>query len=156
LRAIPTDVAQYPLNLLAKYVHFAHLETKPDGTPRPLGNFEEAFPELNSSTAHYQNLPFEQARAIMEGELARSGAEFEFLGAKFPAESIGNWGLVIILVLEVYFALHLNQVLRMATTEPLSATSAWIGVYSNRIARGLTVVSVAIFPCWVASSVSEM
>ncbi len=153
--AIPAEVDKYPLNLLAGFVSLTHLEAAPDGAPRPLDRFVDAFPELNIVTKNYQQLPLDKARAIIEGELARGGGDFEFLGAKFPAASIGSWGLVILFILEIYFSLHLSQARRIAYQEQFKATSGWIGAYNNRLAQGLTLVSTVIFPCWVAFAVGE-
>jgi hypothetical protein len=153
--AIAAEVVRYPVDLLAAFVTLARLDRKPDGTVRPLGAFTDAFPELNAVTANYQQLSFDQSRAVIEGELARGGGDFEFLGAKFPAASIGSWGLVILFVLETYFALHLNQVRRVATAKSLESTSGWVGVYRNRPAQILTLASAVVFPCWVAFAVGE-
>lgn len=153
--AIPAEIEKYPVNLLARFVSLTHLETKPDGAPRPLVSFVDAFPELNTVTATYQQLPLDKARAIIEAELARGGGDFEFLGAKFPAASIGSWGLVILVALEIYFWLHLSQLQKIASREQLKSTSGWVGAYNNRVAQGLTLASTVMFPCWVAFAIGE-
>lgn len=153
--AVPVEVAQYPVDLLAVFVNLTHLAKKPDDTPPQLGSFSDAFPELTAVTKNYSDLPLDKSRSVLESEIARGGSNFEFLGAKFPVASIGVWGLVILFVLEIYFSLNLNEVRGTGSPELLKSTCGWIGLYRNWVAQSLTIISACLFPSWVAFAVGE-
>ena len=71
------------------------------------GKFEESFQGLNEITRHYQKLELNNANQVLKAELQRAGERIEFLGLKFPERVISTWGALIIVIIQLYFWLHL-------------------------------------------------
>ena len=114
------------------------------------GKFEDEFAALNKVTKHYQELNFQDAYQILSAELERSGERIEFLGLKFPERVISTWGTAIIVVIQVYFWLHLRTFhARMTPTDP-GLNLAWIGLYPDLLPRIVSVVSASALPSGVA------
>ena len=115
--------------------------------PGPAGTFSDSFPELDRVTRDYQELTLEKARAILEAELARGGERIEFLGMKLPGTLMATWGGVVILMLQLYFWLHLRVVRGVGrTSKELMNEVAWIGIYSDIFARVITLATILLLP----------
>lgn len=98
-------------------------------------------------TRDYQELTLEKARAILSAELARGGERIEFLGMSLPETLMATWGGIVILMLQLYFWLHLRALHGVGgASVELKNEVAWIGMYPDVFARGTTLVTVLLLP----------
>ena len=80
-------------------------------------------------------------------ELARGEERIEFLGMKLPGTLMATWGGVVILMLQLYFWLHLRVVRGVGrTSKELMNEVAWIGIYSDIFARVITLATILLLP----------
>jgi hypothetical protein len=113
----------------------------------PAGRFAESFPELDGVTREYQQLSLESAARILDDELKRTGERIEFLGVSLPEPVMATWGGIVILMLQLYFWLHLRYWKRqggMLNHEPNHVP--WIAIYPDVFARAATYATIGLFP----------
>jgi hypothetical protein len=114
------------------------------------GKFEESFQELNEITRHYyQKLELNNANQLLKAELQRAGERVEFLGLKFPERVISTWGAFIIVIIQLYFWLHLRVFRARLSPNSPAFNVAWIGLYADPWARLISLSSVSVFPLGV-------
>ena len=125
------------------------------------GDFPEMFPELNNVTSLYQGLDTDKIEKILGAELARQGDRVQFLGMSLPEPLMASWGIVIIFAIQAYFWLHLPAFDRGASISTVDASryAGWIGLYNDRRAFIVSILTISIFPplvvvgaWWFASS----
>jgi hypothetical protein len=114
--------------------------------PTVSGKFEETFPELNEITKHYQKLELNDANQILGAELQRTGERIEFLGLKFPESFISTWGAVILLIIQLYFWLHLRTFYEYLASSETGIDVAWIGIYSDFWSRVISLITISLLP----------
>lgn len=115
--------------------------------PGPGGTFSDSFPELDRVTRGYQELEFEKARAILRAELGRSGERVEFLGMNVPETIMATWGGIVILMLQLYFWLHLRALHNAGyLSKNIANEVAWIGTYSDFFARLTAFATIFVLP----------
>ena len=115
--------------------------------------FEKDFPELNRVTAQYMELPVERVAAILDAEVQRSGERVQMLGLTFSLKVLSQAAAGIIMLVQMYFVLHLKQ-FRLSSPHPDQI--AWVATYSNEYAKFLTLATGMILPvttCVYATSV---
>ena len=71
--------------------------------------FEQDFRELNEITARYMELPIERVAAILDDQIERSGERVQMLGLTFSLKVLSQAAAGIIMVVQMYFVLHLRQ-----------------------------------------------
>jgi len=113
------------------------------------GKFEESFQELNEITRHYQKLELNNANQVLKAELQRSGERIEFLGLKFPERAISTWGVFIIVIVQLYFWLHLRVFRSRVSPNDHAFNVAWIGLYTDPWACLISLSSVSVLPLGV-------
>jgi hypothetical protein len=113
------------------------------------GKFEESFQGLNEITRHYQKLELNNANQVLKAELQRAGERIEFLGLKFPERVISTWGALIIVIIQLYFWLHLRVFRARLSPNSPAFNVAWIGLYADPWARLISLSGVSIFPLGV-------
>jgi hypothetical protein len=114
------------------------------------GTFAETFPDLSEITKNYEKLDFETLDKILEAEESRTGDSFEAIGIKFPAEGVTRWGLLLILGIQLYLFLHLEELTPKLKPSDEGWEVAWIGVYKSDISRALYFASTILLPATVA------
>src|SRR5713226_8632252 len=110
-----------------------------------MGHFDYTFRELDSVTRELRDLRLDKVERILGSELARSGESIEFFGLKLPTTAI-RWGLLPVLVLQVYFWLHLRELARRAYGKSGPWGSAWIAFYEDGWARFVFVTTAFVLP----------
>jgi hypothetical protein len=111
-------------------------------------SFERTFSELHHVTQPYQELSLESVKAILEGELRRAGERIQFLGINVTEQSLTNWGIVLIFVIQLYFLIHIMELSRLRSVDP-ARNVAWIGLYPGIIARLTSISTAAVLPIGV-------
>jgi hypothetical protein len=112
--------------------------------------FNDAFPNLSAVTKNYEELDLDTVDKILEGEESRAGDSFEAIGIKFPAEGVTRWGLVLILGIQLYLFLHLDELGPKLKPTDEGWEVAWIGVYKSHLARVLYFASSVLMPATAA------
>lgn len=105
--------------------------------------FEQDFRELNEVTALYMELPIERVAKILDAEIQRSGERVQMLGLTFSLKVLSQAAAGIIMVVQMYFVLHLKQFRLLSSG---ANQIAWVALYSNRYARALTLATGMILP----------
>jgi hypothetical protein len=113
--------------------------------------FEETFPELHDFTKMNPKMSLDDVSRLLQSELKRerSSEKIEFLGLKFPESDLATWGAVIIVVIQLYFWLHLRTLKQRITYSDASRRVAWIGLYPDAFARAVSLLTACILPAAV-------
>ena len=132
---VPTDLRQWLIK-----------EFDVDGAG---GDFSKMFPELDKVASILETLDTDRIDQILRAELARQGDRVQFLGISLPEPAMASWGMIIVLATHIYFWLHLRTFKKNAwrSSSTLDASRhAWIGLYNDRWASVVTILTVSIFP----------
>jgi hypothetical protein len=70
--------------------------------------FERSFSELYAVASRYRLIALEDIDAILSAEIERTGERVEILGLRLPEAALSNWGIGIIVTIQIYFLLHLQ------------------------------------------------
>jgi hypothetical protein len=111
--------------------------------PNSATGFAQDFRELNRITALYMDLPIDRVAEILNAEIQRSGERVQMLGLTFSLKVLSQAAAGIIMLVQMYFVLHLKQFSLLASD---SDRIAWVAFYSNYSARSLTLVTGVVLP----------
>lgn len=111
--------------------------------PNSATGFVQDFRELNRITALYIDLPIDRVAEILNAEIQRSGERVQMLGLTFSLKVLSQAAAGIIMVVQMYFVLHLRQFRLLA---PDKDQIAWVALYNNNYARFLTIATGMILP----------
>lgn len=133
-----------PVNLrvwLAEHFKFSSVGKK----------FEDSFPELHNFTKMNSKMEFNDVSRLLQSELQRelSGEKVEFLGLKFPERDLATWGAVIIVLIQLYFWLHLRVLVVRLRPGDDCMKVAWIGLYPDIPARTVSLLTASTLPVGV-------
>jgi hypothetical protein len=134
------SVKQIPFDGLSALIRLSDKWNKKHGL-----SFTDAFPELASVDAPFENADVLSATRILDAESKRTGDAFEAAGLKIPAEIAVRCGVLLILGVQLYFWIHLHEFGNRLEREA-GYDVAWIGVYSSWPARGMLFASVVALP----------
>ncbi len=136
---VPVLVDQFQLNTLSAFIDYYN-------TPWGPGSFARNFPELSALTIDISDYNFDKLKSILERESSKAQDDIELFGLTIPAVVIAKWGSLIIVIVQLYFILHLRA-LRQQTGPTRDLTLApWIGVYPDMLSRMTTAVSACLLP----------
>jgi hypothetical protein len=84
---------------------------------------------------------------VLTAERERSPERVELAGTKIPISEVARWGILLILVVQIYLLVHLSAV-RVDTTDDRQAlrSVAWMGIYDGGPARAATIVTAMLLP----------
>ena len=112
-------------------------------------DFQAEFPDLNIAVGNNGYQTWEGLRKLIADEAGR-GESFEALGLKFPASQITAWGILVILLLQMYLAVYLIQLGRKQfTVDDTGAHVPWIGVNMSFPGRMIYFATVTALP-WLS------
>ncbi len=132
------------LGLRAADLHEAALkESFPDWNN---GSFDAAFPEIAQVPAELMNIPLANLPARIADLQPKGEQNIEAVGLKIPASDLSRWGTLLVLAIQFYFWLHLNEFNRRIDPKSPGLDVAWIGVYRSRAARLTMIVSACVLP----------
>ncbi len=115
------------------------------------GKFEEQFSELNEVTKYIQKLELSNVNQVLTAELQRSGERMELLGMKLPERILSTWGTVVIVIIQLYFWLHLRAFRSRWTPNDPGLNLAWVGLYTDFWARIVLFISLFVLPLGVTA-----
>ncbi len=142
LLILPVDVETIPYSPLNHFI-------SKSGFNWPNRSFEMAFKELESVTKMYQDIQIDKIETILTGEYARAGGKIQVFGADLPAATAREWGGLIIAIIQLYFFLHfrvLFYLLKDNLSRLNSIPTAWIGLYSDKIAHYVFLFVSSVLP----------
>ena len=108
--------------------------------------FENAFPELDQFAGEQRafDRSFDYLRKSLEAREPSAKEEtFEVFGIKFPMEATTRWAVLLIISMQGYLWLHLNEYRRRRFKK---ADVAWIGVYTGWAAIFVTALTMFLVP----------
>lgn len=109
------------------------------------GSFAEAFRELDGFTSEIGDVRLDSVARVLENERKRTSESFQAFGLKVPAAELYRWGSPLLVVIQLYFLLHLNA-LTSAVAASERRSAPWIGIYNNRLSQTVTVTSAVMLP----------
>lgn len=110
------------------------------------GSFALNSPELSAVAAGNDDLYFERVTAFIESKARQSEGEFAIFGFRVPVAKVASWGVPIMLVVQIYFLLHLRSLRQCLSTSTDPKLAPWIGVYSDQFARTIAAASASLLP----------
>lgn len=128
------------------------------------GNFKESFPSLNILFEKYPFVKFDELSINGKGKLNSLNATVQamksstsnmvsILSINIPAEVIFPWGTIILMIMLIYFYMHLKEyankltLSRRENNPPAEEVPPWIGIYKNDyIAKFVTLISLCLLP----------
>jgi hypothetical protein len=144
---LPVDarVAPAPIPLLKSVLELARVHGGA-GLSTDARPFTEVFRDLSEVSKGLEGLKLTDLR-VHVGELAKQrGTDIEVLGAKLPVDVLRGWGPSLLLIVQVYFVLHLRIFRRRHSWQANSETFPWIALYPDAYSRGVTMLSCVIAP----------
>ena len=121
-----------------------------------LGTFDYTFHELGDLTSEFQDLTLEKIEAILRGQKDKSTENVEVAGIKVPASALRSGGALLLLGMQVYFLLHLRELLKRITKRSKAWNVAWIGLYSGLFAQSVTIFSASALPTTTVSFLANL
>jgi hypothetical protein len=110
------------------------------------GPFHQVFFELSTVPEDLKSLPLAEARSRIEALQPKSEQIIEVVGLKLPIVELMQWGTVLLVATQLYFWLHLRELVGRLALQSAPGNVAWIGIYGSRLARHATVVTTAVMP----------
>ena len=129
-------------DLLAAFLKATGMEDRWKHAP-----FEQSFGELSTQMATISGMTFKDTKDYLERQSSITAPEdtVDVFGAKLPTAKISNWGILIVLGIELYLLILLQQLSRQVQNSK-SNTMIWVGLFPSQIARTFTLVSCAVLP----------
>jgi hypothetical protein len=109
-------------------------------------SFEDAFPDLRRAAEGLESLTLHEFSAYIERLTEESGTDIELFGARLPVDVLREWGLPVLIVMQLYLWLHVRMFAAQRERKPLDSTFPWIGAYRDFWSRFVTVASIALAP----------
>ena len=141
---IPSNLQGVGINLLAGVLdknHRAFGTTSWFAAP-----FRESFPEFVDVVEGLESTSVLELRDYLERLRRDEGPEISLFGATIPQRALSTWGLAILTIILVYFAIHLRRFRRQIESSGIVPDFPWIGLYDDRASRALCVASIALLP----------
>lgn len=112
------------------------------------GAYAYAFEELHSVTSNYEDVDLKAIVRIVGSERDRSKDVFQAFGITFPVDTTAQWGILIVIAVQIHFLFHLRE---FRTRRMQNVSVAWIGLYSAWPPRFLFLTTACAFPVIVVS-----
>ena len=120
--------------------------------------FAQAFANLHREAEGLESLELDALHGWLQGRLDRQGQRIEVAGIGIPRPLLRSLGLILILVVQVYAALHLSEAasrMKSSAAGDPGAFQAWFALYDGLLslcaALGIVVAptGAALFVMWV-------
>jgi hypothetical protein len=111
---------------------------------RRRGPFADAFGALDRAT---RGLGVLDLKTISDHLLQAAGHEedvFEAFGVKFPANQVTQWGILLLLCVQLYLWVHIYEVRGKLQPQDPGWDVAWIGVYQSSVSKMMFRVSMLV------------
>lgn len=108
--------------------------------------FSDAFADLAYVGRGLQSLTLHDLRAYVERMTEESGTDVEIFGATLPVDVLVEWGIPALVIMQLYFWLHLSKFAASDLPPREVQSFPWIACYPQRLARGVTIGSIVLAP----------
>ena len=118
-------------------------------------SFEGRFASLTAEAEGLELLPLFDLADWIQLQSDKSAATVEIFGVKLPSVATKSLGVLIVLTMQLYTLLHLQNVhlrIRSSKTGDPGAFQAWILLYQGRLA-GIASFAIVLVPTSIASAV---
>jgi hypothetical protein len=111
-------------------------------------DFENVFPELDQVAKERQlfDVRFDHLRTNLISEESAAKEPFQVFGIKFPIEGTTRWAVLLILAIQGYLWLHLNEYWRRGAPK---TDVAWIAVYPGLAPKVVSALTMLVVPVLV-------
>lgn len=114
------------------------------------GDFASAFRDINAASSGIATLPINDAVHRIESEAAASQREISLLGLSIPISQLSRWGAILLLSVQLYFWIHLHELVNKIEPYAEGWDVAWIGLYITQAAFAVALVSCCLLPVCAA------
>lgn len=143
---IPVQIREVKIPLFAAHLDRLFSDSRPDLTILAGERFSDAFPDLTRISKGLGTLTLDGLRGYTERMAEEGGTDVEILGAKLPVDIFVRWGIPLLLIMQVYFWLHVRRYANDAGSFPADARYPWIALYSDTASRWVTRCSLLLAP----------
>lgn len=143
---IPVSVRTLDFPLFASHLRAYFARDDLSMTDLAGQQFSDAFADLVHVARGLQSLTLHDLRAYVERMTEESGTDVEIFGATLPVDVLVEWGIPALVIMQLYFWLHL---VRFAASDLPSRdvqSFSWIACYPQLLARAVTICSVVLAP----------
>ncbi len=118
-----------------------------DNTPGFEGHFfEESFPDLSEAMTGRSSEDIDTLSHQILEEASKGVESFEILGVKFPANQVTQWGIILLVSIQLYLVTYLRRLSGRLTPEDPGWEVPWIAMDNSLLARVMLDVSFLILP----------
>lgn len=110
------------------------------------GPFEKSFSALAQETSGLEAEDLEQVEKVVAERLSNRSEQFEAFGMKFPITQVTVWGTVILLGVQLYFFLYLQQLSGKLGHNDPGWDVPWICLSQSFLARMIFFTTVILLP----------
>lgn len=111
-------------------------------------NFDIEFRNLIEITESFREIPLSSIKRIIRTIDEHSRAEVKLLGVDVSISDIREYGIYIIVLLQIYFFLHFAQLVKMDVS---LLRFPWIGLYRQKMSKIVYVLSAHMLPMILVS-----
>jgi hypothetical protein len=115
------------------------------------GSFAHAFPELNAEASDFNTITLAGTEARVQLQATTASNSISLLGLTIPLIQLTRWGPLVLVATQLYFWLHLHELVRKIEPDADGWDVAWIGIY-----RTLPAFIVALFSACVLPAVAAI
>jgi len=141
----------YPINL--KSCSFSPIDEMIAKSPKDYawkkGDFRTNFKELDKLTTGFQDLNFSKLKAILDKDSKNLVDSINIFGVKIPYSIINRFGILAIIIVQLYFGIYLNQ---LKLNEP--SELPWMLFHKSLLSQIVFYLSAIIYPTIVVFNLS--
>jgi len=115
-------------------------------SPERKGDFVTAFPELNDYSRDIRLLDIDQAVHDIESLPSSNEQNLSVLGFSIALSQVSTWGALVLLGVQVYFLIHLRELVARIELNAEGWNVAWIGIYENKLSATVAFMSACLLP----------
>jgi hypothetical protein len=143
--SLPAEIRRCPIDLLPAFLN------NYDKSTNSLVNsqnspFDSAFRHLASYSVGLDSLTLEELRAYLERLMKQQREEVDLFGARIPLSTISAWGIIILVVMQLYFLANVSKLTTPCASPMDEREYPWIGVYTDSLSKTITLVSMGLVP----------
>ena len=113
--------------------------------------FSSAFSKLLPYIRHLEELKLAKLQAVLEAQLEKSGQPVEIWGWRVHSQLLGAVGIWLVIAIQLYFFVHLRELLSKMHQGGTTLDEPWIGLYLQfRTSTLAYYTSIAAIPAFFA------
>jgi hypothetical protein len=119
------------------------------------GDFASAFAELNAASLGIATIDITDAVHRIESEEVASQRDISILGLSIPVSELSRWGALLLVSVQLYFWLHLHELVIKIEPSAEGWDVAWIGLYRTKTAFAAALISACLIPVSAAAALAH-